>query len=298
MHHSWVLSTDTPASQLRGQTVYAPRKSTTAKRQNGSSWKIGYGDGSGASGIVYTDKVAIGSVSFPNQAIEAATNVSRSFTTDQYSSGLFGLGMSRGNTVRPNKVPSFLDNVRPSLIQPVFAANLKRGKPGNYDFGFINKTEYKGSIQYVPINTGSIYWEFLVTGYSIGPQPSTRMTTKRYVAIADTGTSLMLVPDDILESYYARVKGAVFSQYWGAWIFPCSSTLPDYAFGIGNYRGTAPGSYFNYGYLTNDPSHCFGGIQSSEGIGFSIFGDVILKSQFVVFDVGNQTLGFANKALA
>lgn len=60
-----------------------------------------------------------------------------------------------------------------------------------------------------------------------------------------------------------------------------------------------PGSYINYAPVSDGSSTCFGGIQSDDGIGFSIFGDVFLKSQFVVFSdaSGGPQLGFAAKDL-
>jgi hypothetical protein len=43
---------------------------------------------------------------------------------------------------------------------------------------------------------------------------------------------------------------------------------------------------------------CFGGLQSDAGIGFAIFGDIFLKSQYVIFDESQSTprLGFGQKA--
>jgi aspergillopepsin I len=53
----------------------------------------------------------------------------------------------------------------------------------------------------------------------------------------------------------------------------------------------------NYAPLESGSSTCFGGVQSNTGIGFSIFGDIFIKSQFIVFNQGSTPqLGAAPKA--
>ena len=203
---------------------------------------------------------------------------------------------------------TFFDNAKSGLAAPLFTANLKKGKPGNYNFGYIDSSEYTGSITYVPVNTANGFWEFTGNGYAVGTGTFKSLSID---AIADTGTTLLYLPASAVSAYYAKVSGATNSASQGGYIFPCSATLPSITLGIGSYKAVVPGSYINYAPATgsrkfssylwyqinsNKVPECFGGIQSDTGIGFAIYGDIFLKSQFVVFDaLSSPQIGFAAK---
>jgi aspergillopepsin I len=121
----WVFSSHLPTSQIRGQQIYAPNKSSTAKLLDGHSWSITYGDGSGSRGNVYTDNVTVGGLTVTSQAIECAQQVSSSFTSEDHIDGLVGLGFSTLNTVSPKSQLTFFDNAKSTLDSPVFTADLK-----------------------------------------------------------------------------------------------------------------------------------------------------------------------------
>ena len=102
------------------------------------------------------------------------------------------------------------------------------------------------------------------------------------------------MPQAVVAAYYKKVSGAKYDSTQGGYTFPCTATLPSITLGIGSYKAVVPGSYINYAPATG--SACFGGLQANTGIGFSIYGDIFLKSQFVVFQGGNSPqLGFAAK---
>lgn len=241
---------------------------------------------------MYKDRVAIGNAYVNGMSVESATAVSSQFTGDAYSWGLLGLAMSGGNTVKPTQQLTFMDSIKPSMAAAVFTANLKHGIPGNYNFGYVNAAEHTGAIQYSYVDGTSAYWRFVPTGYRVG---GGAYAAAPWAAIADTGTTLLLLPESIASAYWAEVAGSYYDAAWAAVLFPCSSALPDFTFGIGNYRGLVPARYINYGSV--DGTLCYGGIQSQGSIGFSIFGDIALKAQFVVFDLTYKRVGFANKKL-
>lgn len=264
---------------------------STGTKLSGATWQISYGDGSSASGDVYMDQVTVGGVVANSQAVEVATQVSSQFSSDTSNDGLLGLAFSSINTVSPTPQKTFYDNVKSSLADPVFAVTLKHQAPGSYDFGFIDSSKYTGSITYTSVDNSQGFWGFTADGYSVSNSGSSGGS---FSAIADTGTTLVLLDDTTISDYYSNIASAQNSSQQGGYIFDCTDTIPDFNVQIAGYNAVIPGSYINF--AANGDGTCFGGIQSNSGIGFSILGDVFLKSQYVVFDGDNLQIGFAPQA--
>jgi hypothetical protein len=260
--------------------------------KSGYSWKISYGDGSGAGGKVYADKVVVGAVTATSQAVEAATSVSSSFASDVNTDGLLGLAMSSINTVSPRQQTTFFDTVKSQLAKPLFAVNLKYHAAGTYDFGYIDSSKYTGPITYVNADASQGFWGFSASAYSIGSGSSVRASID---GILDTGTTLMYVDSAIARSYYSKVSGAQNDDSQGGYIFPCTATLPDFSITVGGVKQVVPGKYINYSPVGDGT--CFGGMQPNDQIGMSIFGDIFLKSKYIVHEMsGSPRLGFAQQA--
>ena len=276
----------------------------------GSTFNVTYGDGSFASGPVGVDTVDIGGSTVDQQAIGIPDVVADSFVTDSASNGLVGLAFSQLNTIEPQQQKTFFANVIADLSQPVFTAQLKGGEVGAYEFGRIDTTAFAGDLATAPVDSSRGFWEVDSAAAAVNGQ---NIDIPNGRAIVDTGTSLMLVTDEMLVGYWNQVPDAQLSQEVGGVIFPCNSQLPDLQVAIGDsYMATVPGEGMNFSAVGKDdtgtdckfilaPSECwlimllvcFGGLQSNQGLGFSIYGDVFFKSQFVVFDGSGPSVGIA-----
>lgn len=200
-------------------------------------------------------------------------------------------------TVRPQQAQTFFSTaVDQGLPTALFSSLLKRQEPGAYTFGEIDQSQFTGDITYTDIDSSQGFWSFTPESLSIGDETFTINPPTALAGIADTGTTLLLVDDAIVNQYYSGVPSATFSQAAGLVIFDCDETLPSFSLNIPGYQATVPGDFINFGVFTGN--ECIGGLQSSSGIGFNIFGDIFLKSQYVVFDrsQAQPRIGFAPQA--
>lgn len=136
------------------------------------------------------------------------------------------------------------------------------------------------------------------TAAIVSKRDDVSLTTTSILGIADTGTTLLMLPDEIVTDYYSQVDGAEDSEQEGGYIFSCDATLPDLSIGVGEGYVTIPGSYINWAPLDSTGETCYGGLQSDDSIGFSIFGDIALKAAYVVFDSAEGRVGWAAKTLS
>jgi aspergillopepsin I len=190
------------------------------------------------------------------------------------------------------------DNLGPLLNDNLFTADLDWHADGDYMFGIIDSSKFSGDIYYTALDSTAEFWQFPFTKFNVAANSVWYISS--WSAIADTGTTLILMPEDINKYYYKEVKGAVFNETYQVWAYPCDTQLPDFNVGFDSgFSVTIPGKYMNYTLLdpTSPSSGCMGGLQPNIGEDFSILGDIFLKSVFAVFDVGNKRIGFAQKPL-
>lgn len=288
----WVFNTNLPSKEQNGQTLFDPDSSSTFATLEGSTFSISYGDGSTVAGTVGTDTVEIGGATATKQAVELATTVSSSFLSDTVSDGLLGLAYSVLNTVEPQQQNTFFANVMNDLDEPLFAADLRHNASGSYEFGAIDTSKFTGSLNYATVNTTQGFWQFSSNSFAVNGGTTTTNTGANQ-AIADTGTTLLLVNTDIVNAYYADITGAEYNEELGGVTVPCDTDMPDISLDVGGTMATVSGDFMIF--TTVSDSTCYASLQPIDS-DLMIFGDVFFKSNYVVFNGGNNTLAFATHA--
>ncbi len=137
------------------------------------------------------------------------------------------------------------------------------------------------------------YWSWTSPGYAIGGRP---FQSRPLRGTLDTGTSVLLLPDDVVKEYWAAVAGAAYSAVEQGYLYDCGVTPPDFTFGVGDATVTIPGRYVRAAMADSVPGKCVGAIQAGER-DLVVFGAPALKAAVVVFDAGQSRLGWANKTL-
>ncbi|KAF1935346.1 aspergillopepsin A precursor [Clathrospora elynae] len=300
----WVWSTElskdildkaNPAIQ---QVAFDPAKSSTFKKLDGETWKILYGDQSSASGDVGTDILNLGGLKIETQAVELAKELSQQFAQGN-GSGLLGLAFGSINNVTPNQQKTPVDNIiaQKSVKEQLFTAYLGSWRDADeadkgesfYTFGYIDQDVLTAagatSPNYADIDSSQGFWQLQSTSATINGQTVTRSNN---TSIIDTGTTLCLVDDALVEAVYKAIPGSKYDQTNQGYIFPAATTadqLPVIQLAIGDSMVTFQKE--DLGFADAGDGNVYGSIQSRGSMNMDIYGDAVLKAMYAIFDMNN-----------
>ncbi|CAE6463645.1 unnamed protein product [Rhizoctonia solani] len=294
----WIPSSNCQSQGCQSKNVYTSSLSSTAKEVTTSQkFSISYGDGSTASGPVYTDTVSAGVLSakkssFKSQSFSAVTSESSSFSDDP-SDGIMGLAFSSISSIG---APTFIENLasQGAISSSVFSMYLAANNSELY-LGGTNSTLYTGDITYSNL-TSRTYW--LTNGSSSVSE------TEAYSGpmIIDSGTTLIVGEKRSVDAWWEQVDNASRCPSFvcgasGYYLFPCSSP-PNVTFEFGGGSYSVNPDNFNIGSVDSFGEICVGGIVGSSGVPDHawIVGDVFMRNVYTVFDEANSRVGFANLA--
>jgi len=287
----WVYSTLMKDGSAGNHSVYDPTKSSTAVTTQ-DSWEVQYNDGTVVNGVVFYDTVTVGGITITNQAVQAAVVATGRILINP-SDGVLGLSPAP-NRIVPDVVPTTLDNLsnNSEMGARLFTCALTRpNEPaGFFTFGYID-TELVGSDTpvYTPASSVHGYWEFASEFAEINGE---RVDRTGNTAYADTGTTLILIADDLLPLIYGPI-GGFFDDYYQGWIFPSNvlvSDIPTVVLPVGNGVVT-----LNQGDLittiAQNETYVYGSIQSRGNTTFDVFGDYWLRNIYAIWDFGTTSEG-------
>lgn len=172
------------------------------------------------------------------------------------------------------------------------------------------------NFHYTPLventDVGAIaFWQFASTTVTINGKVLKRLPSPPSLlppslggvpnsAIADTGTTLLLVDDVTCSAIYSCIKGARYDATQQGWIFPASTNnanLPTVGFDVGGQTFYIFPECLGFALTDSTGKWVYGGIQSRGTQDFDIFGDVFLRSVYCCFDQSNQRFGCVQRTI-
>ena len=193
--------------------------------------------------------------------------------------------------------PWFQEALAQKLIaQPVFSFYLQNGTDtgGELTLGGTDTAHYTGDFTYTPVTVPG-YWQFAVDGLEVA---GTSFASS-FKAIADTGTSTLAGPKDLIKQLATSIPGVTAVPLTGEYMMDCSKIpqAPTLSFTIAGKKFDLEGADYVIQVSQGGVTECLLGM-----IGLDvppprgplwILGDVFLRKYYTVFDYGTARLGFA-----
>lgn len=150
---------------------------------------------------------------------------------------------------------------------------------GSYDESIVKAS--KQEIAWTNVDSTQGFWMF--DSESVTVNGKTLQLTGN-TAMADTGTTLMLVSDQFCKAVYSAIDGAEYDKRAGGWVIPAQniSERPEVIVAVGNKRITIEKEQLGWSDLEDGSGMVYGSIQSRGNNPFDIFGDTFLICCYAV----------------
>ncbi|KDN51399.1 acid protease [Tilletiaria anomala UBC 951] len=247
--------------------AYSPGSSA---RNTGTTFHDSYGDGTTASGEVYTDILSIGGLNADGATIGLAT---QQFVSDP-DQGIAGMGFPSLASFQ-QRTPLFYSLINAGVLdEHAFIFRLSTGD------STLTLGQTDSKVNFTPV-THAAYWSIsgAINGKSIN-------------GIIDSGTTLIVAPTNEAQSLFDSL-GLQSSSSSGQLTATYDCSKPPSVIFTFSGASIRLGKYTAYG--TDDNGNCVLSIVGADiGSAGWIIGDpLFLSSGEVVFDVANKQVGFA-----
>ncbi|KAF2205412.1 acid protease [Delitschia confertaspora ATCC 74209] len=278
--------------------VYDANSSSTYEYVN-SYFNISYVDGSGASGDYAKDTFHFGGQTIRDMQF----GIGYRSTSPE---GILGIGYMinevqvnrAGGKAYPNLPQMLVNNGLINTNAYSLWLNDLDASTGSILFGGVDSEKYIGSLSTLPIIPiqGSIYAEFVIalTGLGMNGQNGSLFNNDVIPVLLDSGSSLMYLPDRIVENLYNEFD-AQYDSSQGAAFIDCAKANENTNLDF-NFSGVTISVPMNElvivaGTQRGQPI-CILGIGPA-GSSTCVLGDTFLRSAYVVYNLDSNQIGLA-----
>mmetsp|Transcript_12549 Transcript_12549/g.21224 ORF Transcript_12549/g.21224 Transcript_12549/m.21224 type:complete len:350 (-) Transcript_12549:63-1112(-) len=268
---------------------------------NGTLFEIVYGSGA-CTGVLSTDTLSWAGFELPGQTFAEVTDASGmgvGYKVGHFD-GILGLAFDElavcDYPYVPDCVPTpFHRMIDAGLLDaPVFSFYLGDLKPfGKYGYdgelmlGGTDPAYYTGDIAWVPLLAAD-YWRIGMDSITVNGAEVT--TPDHTTAIVDSGTSLLVGPDDAVASITSALNAT--ENFAGEYFVDCDADLPTMVVNLNGIAYPLEGKDL----ILESGGECLLLIMGLDltGTGVDwILGDVFMRKYYSVFDYTNKRVGFA-----
>ncbi|KAH8356412.1 hypothetical protein KR084_012174 [Drosophila pseudotakahashii] len=281
--NTWLPSINCPKSNLACQNHRRYNSSRSSSyTPDGRNFTMRYGSGR-VVGYLSKDTLHFGGADLPDLIFGESLFLQHFAFNSVRFDGLVGLGL--GALAWPNTTPFLELLCAKRLVEKCMFSVYFGRNGGELLFGGFDKSKFEGKLHYVPISQWDS-WNLEVTKTKVGTKQIGGVSN----AILDTGTSLILMPQDTYNNLLKVLSAKVQNGYS---ILSCErKSLPNINILIGGKVFPLTSSEYLMELTVDRKKLCVLAIAPINR-GFWVLGDIFLGRYYTVYDATEKKIGLA-----